>query len=76
MTQSVVTALLDEIERVAGMRARWKGHARESGVQGPAALTLLLMTAAINAGKKAIAEDDAVIAILALQDLRGFDADE
>ena len=76
MSKSVGTALLDEIERVSAMRARWQEHAREPGAQGSFALALLLMTASMNAGKKAIAEDDAILAIAALGYLRGYDPDE
>ena len=73
MTESVGTALLSEIERVSAKRERWRGYAAEVGPQGCFGPALMLMTAAIDAGKKAIADDDAVGAIAALQDLQGYD---
>ena len=72
--ESVGTALLAEIERVSAKRERWRGYAREAGPQVNFAPAIFFMTAAIEAGKRAIEEDDGVAAIAALRDLRDFDS--
>lgn len=70
---TVGSDLLNEIERVSAKRERWKGYAE---VQDNFSYAVMLMTMAIDNGKRAIAEDDAVASIAALKALRDFDSDD
>lgn len=72
---SVGSELLNEIERVAAKRERWKQYA----LGAPRAQFrpgIALMTIAIGNAKKAILEDDAVTSVAALQALRDFNEDD
>jgi len=74
---SVGIELLNEIERVAGKRERWKQYSIETpeialGLKPGIAL----MGLAIERAKDAIANNDAVASIAALEDLRGYDSDD
>lgn len=78
MSESVGSALLDEIERVSAKRERWKQMQQE---MGPAlgrgmAPGIMMMGAAINAGKAALQSDDPADAIRALEALRAYDNED
>jgi hypothetical protein len=78
---NLVAALLDEIERVAAKRERWKAFAAEAKPYSrfnaaSFAPTIFLMTAAIDNAKKAIAEQDVVLCITCLKALKEFDSDD
>lgn len=68
--------LLDEIERVSAKRERWRGYQADLGVDAGIGLIIHIMTAEIDAAKAAIAADDAVACIAALQALEGYDDDD
>lgn len=70
MTETVGSKLLKEIERVAGLRERYKSLRGMPGVNVEPAIAF--MTIAIGQGQEAIEDDDAVAAIAALKDLEGF----
>ena len=73
-TKTVGSELLNEIERVSAKRERWKGYAAADPVMANALRpAMFLMTRAITRGKEAAIGDDPAEAILALEDLCGFD---
>lgn len=69
---SVGSELLNEIERIAAKRERWRGYATAAGPEACFEPALTLMTMAIDNGKKAVMGDDPVFAIAALQALKDF----
>jgi hypothetical protein len=74
---SVGTELLNEIERVSAKRERWRGYCKDTPSLAPGMQpAMLMMGMAIDAAKKAIADNDAVASIRALESLRGFDSDD
>lgn len=74
MSETVGSALLDEIERVSAKRERWKGYRKDMGPAGVGMdLSISLMTKEIEEAKAAIRDDDSVRSILALKALRGYD---
>ena len=77
---NLVAAILDQIERVVAKRERWRGYAKDQEDAGSfaSAITpaIALMTAAIDAGKTALAEDDVIKSLRAYEDLKGFDDDD
>lgn len=68
--ETVGSKLLKEIERVAGLRARYESFRGMRGVNVEPAIAF--MTIAIGLGRDAIEADDAVDAIAALRQLEGF----
>lgn len=70
MTASVGLNLIDEIERVSGLRETYKILRGMRGVNVEPAI--LLMISAIERAKDAIASDDAAEAMTALAGLDGF----
>ena len=76
-TESVGSKLLSEIERISARRERWRGYLNDSTLPlGNLAPAILLMTAAIDEAKAAIAGNDAVRCIAALQALEGYRDDD
>lgn len=74
---SVGTELLNEIERVSAKRERWNGYCKDMPAMAAGMKpAMAMMGMAIDAAKKAIAENDAVASIAALEALRGFDSDD
>ena len=63
---SVESKLLDEIERLSGLRAQY------ASLRGTPDPVIAMMTAAINRAKQAILADDPLAIITALRDLEGF----
>lgn len=74
--ESVGAALLAEIERVSAKRERWRGYAKEAGSGASFAPAIFLMTQGIDAAKAALADDDAVRCIQALEFLRAYDDED
>lgn len=70
---SVGHELLNEIERVSAKRERWRGYALEAGPQGMFGPAIAMMTMEIDAAKRALAENDAVACVAALQSLKEYD---
>jgi hypothetical protein len=75
IVRTAVSELLNEIERVSAKRERWKGYAL-GAPRAEFRPGIHLMTMAIDNAKKAIADDDAVASIAALQALRDFNEDD
>ena len=73
---NLVAAMLDQIERVVAKRERWRGYAKEHDSEIAYAPGVALMTAAIEAGKTAIAETDVIKSLRAHEDLKGFDVQD
>ena len=73
---NLVAAMLDQIERVVAKRERWRGYAKEHDSEIAYAPGVALMTAAIEAGKTAIAEIDVIKSLRAHEDLKGFDVQD
>lgn len=75
MGVSVGEKLLSEIERVAAKRERWRGYAAELPPQSAIGfgLTIGVMTAEIEAAKRALISNDAVECIACLKSLEGYD---
>ena len=74
---SVATELLNEIERVSAKRERWRGYCRDNpALASGMSVAMMLMGRAIEKAKDSIAQDDAVMAIEALEELRGYDSDD
>lgn len=76
MTSSVGSELLNEIDRVAAKRERWRGYQTEVSPQGNLAPAILLMTMAIERGKQAAQSGDVADSIAALRELKGFDSND
>jgi hypothetical protein len=74
-TGSVGTELLNEIERVSAKRESWKAYAQRPGIAVSCAPVIAMMTRAIGRAKEAVQSDDPAEVIRALEDLRGFDAE-
>ena len=75
-TATVGDELINEIERVSAKRERWRQRAAEmSLLRGSVALPIVVMTASIDAGKRAIADNDPVACIRALVELRNYSDD-
>lgn len=70
MTLSIGIKLIDEIERVAALRAQYEAVRGMRGVNVEPAI--FMMSQAIDRAKAAIADGDAVIALTALADLEAF----
>lgn len=66
--KTVGSELLNEIERVSAKRERWRGY----GMGNVVLPAIMLMTNAIDRGKRAVQSDDPAEAIAALQSLRDF----
>lgn len=74
---SVGTELLNEIERVSAKRQRWLTYSREMPAMAAGmSMGIALMGQAIDSAKTAIAENDTVACISALETLRGYDSDD
>ena len=77
MADTVGFELLNEIERVSAKRQRWITLGQQvPGLAPGMSFGLALMKQAIEAGKAAITDNDAVASIAALETLRGYDSDD
>ncbi len=76
-TPTVGDELLNEIERVSAKRERWRQHAAEMPMlSASVAPAIMMMTACIEAGKRAIADHDAIACIAALKNLKDYSDDD
>jgi hypothetical protein len=75
---SVGTELINEIERVAGKRARYEQYANDlpADCRAGMALSIAVMTAALQEAKEALRGDDPVRAIRAMEALKDYSDDD
>lgn len=74
--ETVGSKLLDEIERVSAKRERWRGYAQEFGSPASYSPGIMLMTEAIERGKRAIADNDPIASLQALEWLQSYNDED